>query len=127
MASHHRNLCLFIRLDPIISYVPVQELKLSVVRFTVDSEVIGRVIVVFLVFTHVTNCLTTVAIRHVGVAFVSWTGSHVCSIMRLSQGLTIGNRKQEMMLLKLCTVTQLVFSLKVTTPLTMIGLGSPCY
>lgn len=26
-------------LDPIISYVPVQELKLSVVRFTVDSEI----------------------------------------------------------------------------------------
>ena len=70
VASHLRNRCLFIRLDPIISYVPVQELKLSVVRFTVDSEVIGQVIVVFLVFTHVTNCLTTVAIRHVGVTRV---------------------------------------------------------
>ena len=85
MASHHRNRCFFIRLDPIISYVPVQELKLSVVRFTVDSEVTGQVIVVFLVFTHVTNCLTMVAIRHVGVAFVSWTWSNVFSIMRLSQ------------------------------------------
>ena len=31
-------------------------------------EVVG--IGLFLVFTHVTNCLTTVAIRHVGVAFV---------------------------------------------------------
>ena len=31
------------------------------------------------------------------------------------------------MLLKLCTVTQLIFSLKVTTPLTMIGLRSSCY
>jgi len=31
---------LFIRLDPIISDVPVQELKLSAVRFAVDSQVI---------------------------------------------------------------------------------------
>ena len=49
MASNHRVHCLFIRLDPIISYVPVQELKLSVVRFTVDSKVIGQVIAVYLV------------------------------------------------------------------------------
>ena len=32
--------CLFVRLDPIISHVPVQELKLSAVRFAVDSKVI---------------------------------------------------------------------------------------
>ena len=34
------NVCSFIRLDPIISHVPVQELKLSAVRFAVDSQVI---------------------------------------------------------------------------------------
>lgn len=41
MVMDHRVIvCLFIRLDPIISHVPVQELKLSAVRFAVDSQVI---------------------------------------------------------------------------------------
>lgn len=34
------NICLFIRLDPIISHVPVQDVKLSTVCFAVDSQVI---------------------------------------------------------------------------------------
>ena len=35
-----QSVCFFIRLDPIISHVPVQEVKLSAVRFAVDSQVI---------------------------------------------------------------------------------------
>lgn len=56
---------LFCRLDPIISHVPVQELKLSAVRFAVDSEVIFP-------FKEVFSWLISMLLENTSIIFIQW-------------------------------------------------------